>query len=1006
MNCLRFILGLVLVIVVLICPVKSQMDTTEAARAYVLGLDFVAQNKFDRAANAFGRAADLFLESGYHSRRAACILQHLDIIGLENAKTIQALKEKFYRSLSQVNDPFESQSLQISMLLYKAENSTNADSIRSSLRTAEVIMEQDDSIRWLLGPKLFLEMGLQHLNNQNLDSARFYFETALPMAKLQSNAELEGDISIRLAQVHRRRGDPQKARNLITEAISHYQDKFGESHTKIAAGYNDLSIVQKSLGEIEASGSSLNKALFIREKLLGRRSNEYGMVLNNIALHYMEVGQLEKAILAAKETVSIFEQITKPDRRFHVSSYNTLAKVYERAGDLIAAQKNYQKTVDLHIKYFPGNSRIRFYYLDLGRNAMTRGKYQDAVKYFHLAMSAALPGIDANNLDQKPSKDDPSNYLSLRSLCLLKATALHKLYHETKDTGNLSKALELYDLADFFATKNRVEVQYKKSREAFSRQNLALYEGAILAYLEKWEVTGIQGFLEASFLLNEKSKSLTLLQNLLDAHAMDNSGIPASVKRQEALIQDSIARLRNDLRQAHNQMGISDLQSIRSQIVSLDFKYEEFKRTLERNYPRYYQSKYDFEFKTLGEIQQQLNPEQSVIEYFVGDEHLIVFTINSESIKAQKMIKPDSVRQYITGLVESLRNFNTTIPLNHNFNVRSVGDYTKYATKLFDMLWKPYQGDMKNEVMIIPDAILNYLPFGVLLSEPPHTYGKFKEYPYLEFEHIISYNYSATLADQMKESPGARSNKVLAIAPTFTEVTDQDLQPLLFNLEEAEAVTDILFGKSLLGLEATGSRFRTIQPDFGIFHFATHAVVDEENPDYSFLAFQPKEGQDRLYLHELYSIDLPAYLVTLSACETNVGPLLQGEGIASLAKGFSYAGTKSLVTSLWDVDDQAAVDIMKAFYREIATKKSKDLALRNAKQQYIKDSDPLFAHPMFWATFMPIGDMSQLQSTSTSIHFLLWPSIVFLLLLIFYLASRKWKNSNNPTYSPTPTGKL
>ncbi|NND31376.1 MAG: tetratricopeptide repeat protein, partial [Saprospiraceae bacterium] len=544
--------------------------------------------------------------------------------------------------------------------------------------------------------KAYLEIGLNYLNNQDLDSARIYFEKALPIARQQADTELLGDLCIRLGQVYRRRGDPMKANNLITEAIAQYENKFGSSHTKIAAGYNDLSIVQNSLGDIEASGKSLIKALSIREKLLGRRSIEYGMVLNNLALHYLEMDQLDQAIKAAKETVQIFARAEYPDQRFHVSSYNTLAKALDRAGKLREAEENYLKAIELHEKYFPGNSRIRFYLLDLGRNAMAQGEYQEAVVHFHHAMSATIAYIDPDSINQNPLSDDPSNYLSLRSLCLLKGSALHKLYSQSRDTTDLLKAIALYNLADLFATKNRVEVQYQRSREAFSRQNLSLYEGAILAHIDMWEETGREEFLEKSFLLNEKSKSLTLLQNLLDANALRTSGIPPLILQQEERLQDSLALLRNALQAEKDPANI---ESLKTEIRRLDLRYEEFKKSLEKNYVQYYQSKYNFKFKTLKEIQRQLQSDQSIMEFFVGDDYLFVYTINSESFRCHKAVKSDSLTLFISGLIESLRRFDPSLPLGSEETQEALDIYTDLASKLYQLIWMPFAEDLKKEVM-------------------------------------------------------------------------------------------------------------------------------------------------------------------------------------------------------------------------------------------------------------------------------------------------------------------
>jgi CHAT domain-containing protein len=966
----------------------SQSDTKEADQRYLEASQAVVDNMHEKAYEAFGEAADLFDKQKAYARATEALLQQCYLLDQNDHSTLSKLLERCFSNLKLIRDTTLTPRLSVETMLL-CLRSAKTDSLSSQIISDAVeLLQRHHNLEVSHGAALYLEIGNHYFTKELYDSCTIYSERALPLAKALTDEVLIGDICLLWGKALRRIGDSQKALNLIREGIIYYEKNLGPLHTKIASAYNDLSLIQELLGDQMGSGNSLSKALKIRENLYGRNSNEYGTVLNNTALHFLEQGQLDRAFVLAQETVSIFENNTQRDKRFHVASYNTLAQVYERKGDLLAAQKNYQRAVDLHEKYFPGHPRVRFYYLDLGRNAIERKEYRQAVYFFHQAMSASIIGIDKNDINQNPDREDPSNYLSLRSLCLLKGSAWHKLYSQTKDTADLSKAIYLYDLADYFATKNRVEVQYKKSREAFSKLNLSLYEGAILACINMWEETGNLQYLRKSFLLTEKSKSLTLLQNLLDASAMQTSDLPINILDQEKVLQDSLLDLRGQLIKFRNMGDSSGLARIGSHIFDLDIKYEDFKKSLERDFPKYYQSKYNFQFRSPDEIQKALSPAQSMIEYFVGEENIFIYTINSDRFQCHRVARPDSLHIWVLGLLSSLQSFNIALPRSAKENVNAVTAYIKVATSLYKLLWQPYGDHLRKEVVIVPDAILNYIPFGALLAAPPENEENFKTYPYLEFEHVLSYNYSATLGDQMLNSIGAKNARSLSIAPSFDATTAAGLNPLLFNVDEAKNVQLAMKGKILANKDATKQRFREAYPEFGIFHFATHAIVNENNADFSFLAFQPDSGKDNLYLQELYNIHLPAYLVTLSACQTNVGPLLQGEGIASLAKGFSYAGTKSIITSLWDVDDHAALDLMTMFYQGIAQEQSKNLALQQAKQSYIHGVETQRAHPVYWATFIPIGDMSPIYDNQVNFRYLLIFIGLFLSLVIFYKLKR------------------
>ena len=105
-----------------------------------------------------------------------------------------------------------------------------------------------------------------------------------------------------------------------------------------------------------------------------------------------------------------------------------------------------------------------------------------------------------------------------------------------------------------------------------------------------------------------------------------------------------------------------------------------------------------------------------------------------------------------------------------------------------------------------------------------------------------------------------------------------------------------------------------------------------------------------------------ADLVVLSACETGIGEQQRGEGVLSLARAFAFAGAKSIVASLWSVNDQSTMQIMDNFYKEIKAGKPKNIALANAKRSYLLQNPGLGAHPFFWAGFVALGDMTAIKN--------------------------------------------
>jgi CHAT domain-containing protein len=186
------------------------------------------------------------------------------------------------------------------------------------------------------------------------------------------------------------------------------------------------------------------------------------------------------------------------------------------------------------------------------------------------------------------------------------------------------------------------------------------------------------------------------------------------------------------------------------------------------------------------------------------------------------------------------------------------------------------------------------------------------------------------------------------------------LQPVPQSSGEAHQIAT-LFGPSsvvLEGARATRSELRNegVQQT-RILHFATHGLIDEARPDRSglLLTADPPHDDGLLQVRDIDSMRLNADLVTLSACETALGQNVTGEGVVGLTRAFFIAGARSVVASLWDVDDASTSRFMKRFYVNIRNGEAIDLALQHAKLQFIRDGGATTS-PFYWASFVASGN--------------------------------------------------
>jgi CHAT domain-containing protein len=251
------------------------------------------------------------------------------------------------------------------------------------------------------------------------------------------------------------------------------------------------------------------------------------------------------------------------------------------------------------------------------------------------------------------------------------------------------------------------------------------------------------------------------------------------------------------------------------------------------------------------------------------------------------------------------------------------------------------------------------------------------------------------LSSEVTKRSRRLNNRLIAFAPTYegVELDDTliaswpslrgDIRELPFALLEAEDAVNQCGGMAYLGEEAREETFKKEAKNFDIIHLAMHTLVDDSRPAFSKMLFTAgAEGSNdgMLNTYEVYSIPLNAMMVVLSSCNTGTGMLVTGEGILSLARGFLYAGSRSAVMSMWEVEDIAASEVIRSFYENMRGGQAKSSALRNARLKFLRDATQKKSHPYYWAALVIYGDDTPLWFNRVNIY------IGLLLLLLVTMA--------------------
>ncbi|MFZ2302636.1 MAG: CHAT domain-containing protein [Gallionella sp.] len=327
------------------------------------------------------------------------------------------------------------------------------------------------------------------------------------------------------------------------------------------------------------------------------------------------------------------------------------------------------------------------------------------------------------------------------------------------------------------------------------------------------------------------------------------------------------------------------------------------------------------------EIQRLLAEDEQLIEYYYQGSALFIFVVDKRAVRAVKLDAPDLTRQ--------ARQFSDSVgnPSSTNWPVLAKALYSRLVEPV-----KPFISG--NKLLVVAHGALHYMPFNVLMRDDGSM---------LIEHYTIRMLPSASILKFLKPSIAQNASPILVIGNP--DLGDQKLN-LAFAENEAKSVAGQMAGsRLLLRKDATESNFRNAAGLFSHIHFATHGKFQAGSPlDSGLYLAADGENDGMLRVTELYSMQINADLVTLSACETGLGKISNGDDVVGLARGFLFAGARSVVSTLWSVDDRATSELMLAFYQNLKGN-SKPEALRKAQLKTLVT----FPHPFFWAAFQFTG---------------------------------------------------
>lgn len=382
-----------------------------------------------------------------------------------------------------------------------------------------------------------------------------------------------------------------------------------------------------------------------------------------------------------------------------------------------------------------------------------------------------------------------------------------------------------------------------------------------------------------------------------------------------------------------------------------------------------------------GEIRASLKADETLVNYHWGNQKLHLFILRQDTFAIANLPIAPTLQQEIQTFNIVCQTPPDWLPkqTQHQY----IEAFAQLGLSLYEQLIQPVEHLLTPTLSIVPDAMTCLIPFEAMISKPPNRAHRFDANEYLIKDYTIQYYQSAALRVLNNRGKNWNRKSLLAIAPSFENQTI-GLDPLRYNIYEAEQINEIWNGKILTGAKAQKASFLTMAHQYKMILLSTHGIMDDQQPAYSFLAFteivDSTVDNDLLFADEIYNLRLNAELVVLSACQTASGQLSRGEGLLSIARSFFHAGAKSIVASMWNAGDEQAKLLMTRFFQNLKNQLNKADALRLAKIDYLNEIEaPFDAHPFYWAGFIGIGDKKVITLPKDLTHLHIWFVVLLLL---------------------------
>ncbi len=901
-------------------------------------------------------------------------------------------------------------------LFEEGDKRYNSSDFRGAIEKWEKALAIAEEIGYKKGKVTYLgNLGIAYHSLGDYRKAIDYYEKALSIAEEIGDKQGKGNCVGNLGVAYSDLGDYRKAIDYLEKALA-IAEEIGDKKGK-ANHLGNLGIAYKDLGDYRKAIDYLEKALAIAEEI-GYKKAE-GTVLGMLGLAYSGLGDNRKAIDYLEKSLAIAEEIGDKWRKGGVigslgNVYHDLGD-YRKAIDYLEKALAIAEEIGTKENKMIGLNNLGYLYHSLGDNRKAIDYFEKALA-IHKEIGVPYDRPEGNLADAYLALDRDDEAFAIYTKHN-HSIRLGRYYLKKKDFNKAKKQFDRNREEDEKAKRAFLMLPHwiglglsneglKEYEEAYNKwftkaiafmedQRDSLTPSEREHYFEGKElgfprIEAYEGAVRCAFMLGrydeafywaENTRGRLLSELLSKRHSGENYKIPAGLAKEEEDLTDKIRQNKKQQQTAFEKNNPELLKQLEAEYPPLKAKMDNLIDRLRREYPQYASIKYPQPAKL---SQLNLKKGETIIEYEVTDPYTIAFVIRDG--KVVKAFKVDKTRTELASMIAKYRApFQEGADIN-SFNVNLGADLTA-------LLLKPALSEINRgeRLIIVSDESLSLLPFESLVLSMPSA--KSKDHIYAIDEYPISYYQAASVLSLQRGLHISRAKEKSFFGlgdPVYgkNDLRISSLRGVKIISKETQAITDSqatkdagykfdrlvntekevkevgkLFGSSKLLIGSDASEAKLKAEDLRTRRyvlFSTHGILGNEIPYIKQPALVLNLiGNDKedgfLTASEIFNMELNADIVGLSACKTGLGVQSAGEGVVGLSRAFMYAGTDTVLVSLWSVADDSTYKLMAKFFDGLKNGKDKLTALKEAKN-YLRNNG--YDNPFYWAPFILMGEVN------------------------------------------------